>query len=68
LERFARDWKYHHKLLPDQMKYSGFLSTVKSVGFYHGGDPLYVLENLPGLWHECCLSAAPSDCPSTMPM
>jgi hypothetical protein len=28
---------------------------VKEVSFYHGGDQLYILENLPGIWHEQCL-------------
>jgi hypothetical protein len=27
-----------------------------SVGFYHGGDVLYVLEGIPGVWHESCLT------------
>ena len=25
------------------------------VAFYHGGDPLYKLAGIPGLWHEQCL-------------
>jgi hypothetical protein len=25
------------------------------VGFYHGGDVLYTLDGIPGLWHEQCL-------------
>ena len=25
---------------------------------YHGGDVLYVLENVPGTWHEDCLRRA----------
>jgi hypothetical protein len=55
LEEFARAWKFHHKLLPEQMEYSGVTSTVKEVSFYHGGDQLYVLENVPGIWNEPCL-------------
>ena len=58
LEDFARTWKYHHKLQPEQMEYAGTQSTVKSVGFYHGGDSLYVLEGIPGIWHEACLETA----------
>jgi len=58
LEDFARNWKYHHKLQPEQMKYAGIQATVKSVGFYHGGDQLYVLEYVPGIWHEICLESA----------
>lgn len=55
LERFAQDWKYHHKLLPIQMGFAGAMATVKEVSFFHGGDQLYVLENLPGIWNEPCL-------------
>jgi len=40
------------------MKYAGIQATVKSVGFYHGGDQLYVLEYVPGIWHEICLESA----------
>jgi hypothetical protein len=57
LEGFARDWKYHHQLEPTQMEYAGTTAIVKQVGFYHGGDPLYTLENVPGLWHEQCLES-----------
>jgi hypothetical protein len=59
LESFARDWKYHHKLQAEQMEYAGTTAVVKSVSFYHGGDQLYVLENVPGIWNEPCLEAAP---------
>jgi hypothetical protein len=52
LETFANDWKYHHKLQPEQMEYAGVMAIVKEVGFYHGGDVLYELENVPGIWHE----------------
>jgi hypothetical protein len=58
LEEFARDWKYHHQLEHEQMEYAGAAAIVRQVGFYHGGDPLYALENVPGLWHESCLEAA----------
>jgi hypothetical protein len=55
LETFARDWKFHHKLRPEQMEYAGATAIVKEVSFYHGGDQLYVLENIPGIWNEPCL-------------
>lgn len=55
LEKFAHEWKYHHKLLSEQMEFAGATATVKKVRFYHGGDQLYVLENLPGIWNEPCL-------------
>ena len=28
------------------------------VGYYHGGDVLYELEGVPGVWHEVCLRKA----------
>jgi hypothetical protein len=55
LEAFAREWKHHHKLRPVQMEYAGATAAVKEVSFYHGGDQLYVLENVPGIWNEPCL-------------
>lgn len=55
LEEFARTWTYHHKLRPEQMSYAGVSATVKEVSFYHGGDQLYVLEDVPGIWNEPCL-------------
>jgi hypothetical protein len=58
LETFAKDWKYHHKLRPDQMEYAGTIAIVKEVSFYHGGDQLYVLEDVPGIWNEPCLESA----------
>ena len=59
LEAFAQGWKYHHKLGHEQMEYAGTIAIVKEVTFYHGGDQLYVLENVPGIWNEPCLEAAP---------
>ncbi len=52
---FRDRWKYHHPLEPEQLNYAGQVARVKSVGFYHGGDPLYVLSDVPGVWHEECL-------------
>ena len=61
LERFAREWRYHNKLQPQQLAHAGQKVRVQSVGFYHSGDPLYVLEGIPGVvWHECCLEDARS--------
>jgi hypothetical protein len=57
LEDFMRTWKFHNKLRPQQLDYAGMSGPVKSVGFYHGGDELYQLEGMPGIWHECCLEA-----------
>jgi hypothetical protein len=58
LEQFMVEWKYHHKLRPEQLPYADQEATVQAVGFYHGGDPIYTLEGVPGLWLEPCLRAA----------
>jgi hypothetical protein len=55
---FMATWKYHDKLQTEQLEFAGVVATVKSVGYYHGGDVLYWLEGVPGAWHEVCLSAA----------
>ncbi len=58
LERFRAEWHLHHPLEMAQIAYGGRLATVRSVGFYHGGDVLYELDGIPGTWHEQCLAAA----------
>ncbi|MES2219843.1 MAG: hypothetical protein V4587_02620 [Acidobacteriota bacterium] len=58
LENFQSTWKYHHSLQPEQLAHADAVGKVKEVSFYHGGDQLYILENLPGIWHEQCLRAA----------
>jgi len=55
LEGFARRWKFHHPLAEGQLRFAGSEARVTKVGFYHGGDVLYELEGIPGIWHECCL-------------
>jgi hypothetical protein len=57
LERFKQTWKYHHPLSEKQLDYGGVTAAVKEVSFYHGGDALYELDGVPGMWHEECLSA-----------
>ena len=57
LEDFMRTWKLHNKLMPEQLEYAGKSGKIKSVGFYHGGDELYQIEGVPGIWHECCLES-----------
>jgi len=57
LESFIEDWKLHNKLLPEQLGYADKTGTITSVGFYHGGDELYQVDGVPGIWHECCLMA-----------
>jgi hypothetical protein len=63
LDDFAKNWKLHNPLTPDQLAFAGHVSTVKSVGYYHGGDVLYVLQDVPGVWHEQCLEPAPKNQP-----
>jgi hypothetical protein len=58
LDRFVQDWKFHNPLQPDQMSYAGKIAVVAKVGFYHGGDELYSLEGIPGVWHAVCLARA----------
>jgi hypothetical protein len=55
LKEFMGTWEYHHKVRPEQLEYAGRLTTVADVGFYHGGDPVYTLADVPGLWLEQCL-------------
>ena len=55
LQAFARNWKYHHPLVPEQLTYAGQTATVERVGIYHGGDAIYQLKDVPGVWHEACL-------------
>jgi hypothetical protein len=55
LLRFIAEWKYHHPLQPEQVAYADKIATVRSVGFYHGGDELYTLFDVPGIWNEACL-------------
>ncbi len=58
LENFRITWEYHHQLEEAQLSFADQISKVKEVSFYHGGDELYVLEDITGIWHECCLRAA----------
>jgi hypothetical protein len=57
LEEFRATWKFHHKLQGEQLAYAGRTAKVEEVGFYHGGDPVYKLAEIPGLWLEPCLRA-----------
>jgi hypothetical protein len=58
LQDFLRNWQYHNPLKPDQLAFASREANVSDVGFYHGGDPLYVLDGVPGVWHEECLERA----------
>ena len=55
LERFRREWKLHNPLDESQLEFADKVSTVAKVDFYHGGDELYSLKGIPGIWHESCL-------------
>jgi hypothetical protein len=39
----------------DGLAFAGKVAEVENVGFYHGGDALYILKGIPGIWHERCL-------------
>ncbi len=55
LAEFRAKWKLHHPLVEEQLAFAARAAQVESVGFYHGGDVLYKLKDIPGIWHECCL-------------
>ena len=55
LEQFRRDWHWHHPLDVNRLSFAGTLTRVTSVFIYHGGDELYELQGVPGLWHKDCL-------------
>ena len=59
LEEFMRTYKYHHALVPEQLRYAGMLTIVRSVEYYHGGDVIYTLEGTEKFaWLEPCLRDA----------
>ena len=55
LEEFQQTWKYHDKLDSQQLAYADREAPVQQAGIYFGGDVLYVLASIPGVWHERCL-------------
>lgn len=57
LETFLEAGQYHNELEPEQLEYAGRTGRVSAVVFFHGGDEIYTLEGIPGVWHEECLSA-----------
>ena len=58
LEKFMQEWRGHHKLQPAQLDAADLVATVRRVLFYHGGDVLYELDGVAGIWHEACLVGA----------
>lgn len=57
LDQFRSSWRLHNPLAVEQLEWAGRRAVVAQVGFYHGGDPLYELRGVPGIWHEACLTA-----------
>jgi hypothetical protein len=57
LTDFQRTWKFHDPVSDDMLAFAGRTSIVVGVGFYHGGDVLYQLADVPGVWHEVCVEA-----------
>ena len=57
LDEFLKTWSLHHKLQPEQLDHAGKIVRVERLFMYHGGDIIYQLESIPGLWHERCLKA-----------
>ena len=55
LDKFRRKWKFHNPLQPEQLEYAGREATIARGGIYHGGDIIYQLVEVPGIWHEDCL-------------
>lgn len=55
LDAFLGTWQLHTPLKTEQLAFAGNIAEVEKVGFYHGGDALYVLKEIPGVWHERCL-------------
>ncbi len=58
LEHFRRTWKYHHPLFERQLMFFSMTTVVEDVSYYHGGDVLYDLRGVPGIWHEELLEPA----------
>jgi len=56
VEAFRASWTLHNPLTSEQIEFAERETVVNGVGFYHGGDPLYTLTDVPGVWHELCLS------------
>lgn len=58
LASFKKEWCYHNPLQDAQLACAGKEGKVSAVSFYHGGDVLYSIEAMPGLWHEQCVQIA----------
>ena len=58
LEAFRANWHFHNPLPRDQLRFAGQEATIGDLGFYHGGDVIYGLVGIPGVWHESCLTSS----------
>ena len=73
LEAFRRSWTYENPLEKEQLAHANAVAAVNRVRIYPGGDVLYLLEGVPGVWHEQCLlpceagTPAPSAPPPSIP-
>jgi hypothetical protein len=52
LQQFRDTWHLHHPLAAEQLDWADHEAVVQEIGFYHGGDVLYRLVGIPGIWHE----------------
>src|ERR1700737_4039127 len=59
LEEFLKSWSFHNPLKPEQLAFAGRVVNVAKVGFYHGGDPLYLLDGVPGGLARAIAAGAP---------
>lgn len=57
---FVQTWRRHNPLRQEQLASAGKVVRVLRLSFYHGGDVLYELNGVPGVWHEGCLRKADS--------
>jgi len=58
LRQFQERCKSRRPISLEQIETAGQVDVVTNVGFYRGGDVLYKLQRLPGIWHEECLEPA----------
>jgi hypothetical protein len=56
-DEFAKGWNWHHPLEHGQFAAAGKEFEIQSAVYYHGGDVLYVLSGVAGIWHEACLES-----------
>jgi hypothetical protein len=56
LERYQRpSYQFHDPISDVQLGFAGRTATVATVNYYFGGDALYTLDDVPGVWLEECL-------------